>query len=108
VETDLMEHDLKDEGARLTLDGGQVGVEVEPFSINTVRVGYNVRGDGFWQAQKYGVGFVSGAGFLRRAKADRTGSHRLLRKVRMQLKRTSGAKAPIATKALAARLKPCP
>jgi len=52
VETDLMEHDLKDASARLALHDGQVGVEVEPFSINTVRVGYNVRGDGFWQAQK--------------------------------------------------------
>jgi len=52
VETDLMEHDLKDADARLALHDGQVGVEVEPFSINTVRVGYNVRGDGFWQAQK--------------------------------------------------------
>lgn len=52
VETDLMEHDLNDAGARLKLNDGQVGVEVGPFSINTVRIGYNVRGDGFWQAQQ--------------------------------------------------------
>jgi alpha-mannosidase len=57
VETDLMEHDLKVAGARLTLHDGQagesqVGFEVEPFSINTVRIGYHVRGEGFWQAQR--------------------------------------------------------
>lgn len=52
VETDLMEHDLKDAGARLTVHGGQVGVETGPFSINTVRIGYGTRGNAFWQMQK--------------------------------------------------------
>lgn len=52
VETDLMEHDLKDASARLALRDNQVEVTVQPYSINTVRIGYNVRGDQFWQAQK--------------------------------------------------------
>ncbi len=52
VETNLMEHDMKDASAQLTIHGDQVGVAVEPFSINTVRIGYSVRGSEFWQAQK--------------------------------------------------------
>lgn len=52
VETNLMEHDMKDANAQLTIQGDQVRVAVEPFSINTVRIDYSVRGNQFWQAQK--------------------------------------------------------
>jgi alpha-mannosidase len=51
VETDLMEHDIKDVSAQVSIHGDQVGLDVEPFSINTVRIGYPKRGHGFWQAQ---------------------------------------------------------
>jgi hypothetical protein len=49
VETNLLEHDIKDSSVSIQGDG--VGLDVAPFSINTVRIGYPKRGDGFWQAQ---------------------------------------------------------
>jgi alpha-mannosidase len=52
VETNLMEHDLKDASAQLTVHGDEVVVGVEPFSINTVRIGYDARGKDIWQAGK--------------------------------------------------------
>ncbi len=52
VETNLMEHDKKDASALLAIHDDQVRVHVEPFSINTVRIVYSVRGNEFWQAQK--------------------------------------------------------
>jgi alpha-mannosidase len=52
VETNLMEQDTKDANAQATIHGDQIEMTVEPFSINTVRIGYTARGDKFWQAQK--------------------------------------------------------
>ncbi|MEO6804307.1 MAG: glycoside hydrolase family 38 C-terminal domain-containing protein, partial [Granulicella sp.] len=52
VETDLMEHDLKNPVAKVAIHGNQFSLTVDPFSINTVRVSYPGQGDSFWQAQK--------------------------------------------------------
>ncbi len=52
VETNLLEHDIKDASAQVSIHGDEVGLDVAPFSINTVRIAYPKRGDGFWQVQR--------------------------------------------------------
>ena len=52
VEANLMEHDIKDARAQVSIHGDEVGLDVEPFSINTLRIDYPKRGDGFWPAQR--------------------------------------------------------
>ena len=52
VETNLLEHDIKDGSAQVSLHGSDVELDVAPFSINTVSIGYPKRDDSFWQAQK--------------------------------------------------------
>jgi len=52
VETNLLEQDLKNGDAQVSVRGDEVGLDVTPFSINTVRIGYPKRGDGFWQARR--------------------------------------------------------
>ncbi len=52
VQTNLLEHDIKEADAQASIRGDQVELAVEPFSINTVRIGYPTHGDGFWQARR--------------------------------------------------------
>lgn len=52
VENNLMEHRAAGEDAKLTVEGKVVKFSVGPYSINTVRVNYGAREEGFWAAQK--------------------------------------------------------
>lgn len=52
VETNLLEHDVMSSSAQVIIQGDEVGLDVTPFSINTVRIGYPRRDGGFWQIQK--------------------------------------------------------
>ncbi len=51
VQTNLLEHDIKDANTQASVHGDEVGLDVTPFSIDTVRISYPKRGDGFWTAQ---------------------------------------------------------
>jgi alpha-mannosidase len=52
AETNLMEQDVDGANATLPISNNKVQLKVGPYSINTVRIGYGARSDGFWQAQK--------------------------------------------------------
>jgi hypothetical protein len=47
-----MEHPAAGEDATLPVEGNAVKVSVGPYSINTVRVNYGARSEGFWAEQK--------------------------------------------------------
>jgi alpha-mannosidase len=52
AETNLMERDVEGANAALPISNNKVELEVGPYSINTVRIGYAARGGAYWQAQK--------------------------------------------------------
>jgi alpha-mannosidase len=52
VETNLMEKNGEGANATLPVSNNKVELQVGPYSINTVRVGFGARSEGFWPAQK--------------------------------------------------------
>ena len=52
VETNLLEHDIEYGSTQVSIHGDEVGLDVTPFSINTVRIIYPKLGSGFWQTQR--------------------------------------------------------
>jgi len=52
AETNLMEKGVEGMNATLPISNNKVELKVGPYSINTVRVGFGTRDEGFWPAQK--------------------------------------------------------